>query len=738
MVAPQNQFAFDIEMLRRAAENYYRRTPERERKKVLMSQNRYDEVETQDRLAKRVNRLISHLKEASTVAQKALPEEVRSVVRRGRVQPGEVDSELLERVIGATRDFMGVAFLDEGLQANRSVARIVTKLGAGRVGYGTGFLVSPRLLLTNWHVLHTEDEATRSVVEFDYQIDRFGDPLSVERFALEPTVFFISNKELDFALVAVKERSEKGKALSVYGFRQLIKEEGKIAQGLDCLNIIQHPRGEMKQIVIRENRVVDLPEDNDNVAHYEGDTEPGSSGSPVFNDQWEVIALHHQGVPRIDDHGNFLDVDGNVWREGDDPSRLDWVANEGIRISRIYRYLAAANVRGHEKELLYELLNQKQSPSPLSGPDETDNGQDWGDTNIGGDSEVRDANDRTALNLAGGPVTVTIPLQITVSLGSPNGHSSLAIGTATPVEDFLEKIEPDPDYSNRPGYDPDFTGVPAPLPRLTPSIKSSAVKLPGADGNPYELKYYRYSVIMNGARRMAFVSAVNFDADPPAVYKREKKGKEKWFFDPRISEDYQAGEELYAGNPLDRGHLSRRADAAWGDSQEDAKLANDDTFHFTNCSPQHEIFNQSTKANQEGVLLWGDLEEHVAKQARKDRKRLSVFNGPIFRSNDRKYRGVQLPKEFYKIIVFENAEGKPRALAFLLSQASLVKDLPMEEFEVGPYEPFQVPVREIESKTKLDFGKLRDFDPLEYDENESFMEAAIGAVRITSSRNIVF
>jgi endonuclease G, mitochondrial len=103
-----------------------------------------------------------------------------------------------------------------------------------------------------------------------------------------------------------------------------------------------------------------------------------------------------------------------------------------------------------------------------------------------------------------------------------------------------------------------------------------------------------------------------------------------------------------------------------------------------------------------------------------------------------KYRGVQLPKEFYKIVVFENDQGKPRALAFLLSQASLIKELPPEEFEVGPYEPFQVPVREIESKTKLDFGELREYDPLEHDENERFLEAATGAVRIASPTDIVF
>jgi endonuclease G len=735
MAAPSNEYRFDIGMMRRAAENYYSRTPERERKKELMKEHRYDEVETQERLAKRVNRLISHLQESAPAAQSALPKDVRAIMRRGRVVPGEVSSELAERVIGATRDFLGVAFLDEGLQANHSVGRIVTKLGGGRVAYGTGFLVSPRLLLTNWHVLHTEDEALQSSIEFDYQIDRFGNALTVERFALDPKTFFLNDKDLDFALVAVKATSERKKSLAGYGFCPLIKDEGKIAQGLDCLNIIQHPRGEMKQIVIRENRVVDLPDTNDNVAHYEGDTEPGSSGSPVFNDQWEVIALHHQGVPRMDEHGNFLDINGNIWTEGNDPTLLDWVANEGIRVSRIYKFLAAAKVPEPMKPLLKELLEQTDSPVPT----ESSNGHNPVITKVTGDKDVKASDEITLVTPTGGAVTVTIPLQITVSLGSTNGHSSIAVSSKTaPSEDLMEKIEPDPDYSNRPGYDPDFTGFSVPLPRLTPSIKAQAVKVPGATGsNPYELKYYHYSVIMNGKRRLAFVSAVNIDGQPKEVFKREKNGSEKWFFDKRISEDFQAGDDLYAANPLDRGHLTRRADSAWGDTQEDAKLANDDTFHFTNCSPQHEVFNQSTKADQKGLLLWGNIEEHIASQIRQNKRKFTVFNGPVFSASDRLYRKVQLPKEFYKIVVYQNDEGESRALAFLLSQDSLIKSLPMEEFSVGPYGPYQVTVREIENRTKLDFGKLRDYDPLENDENEHLIEAAIGAVQLSSTEQIV-
>src|SRR6185369_4641513 len=160
----------------------------------------------------------------------------------------------------------------------------------------------------------------------------------------------------------------------------------------------------------------DLPDNPDWAAHYEGDTEPGSSGSPVFNDQWELVALHHSGVPEMDQAGNFKDIDGGIWRPGDDPARLHWVANEGIRVSRLVDHLSAANVKDHEKELLTQMLNQantlganaiKVSPTESKKPADTNGGPS---VNGGGSS--------TQVTTAGGAVTVTIPLQVTVSLGS--------------------------------------------------------------------------------------------------------------------------------------------------------------------------------------------------------------------------------------------------------------------------------------------------------------------------------
>ena len=252
-----------------------------------------------------------------------------------------------------------------------------------------------------------------------------------------------------------------------------------------------------------------------------------------------------------------------------------------------------------------------------------------------------------------------------------------------------------------------------------PAVANQAAKV---DGSGIELKYFNYSVIMNATRKLAFVSAVNLDA--VAKFSAKRVGKDNWYYDDRISHDLQAGKELYAGNPLDFGHLTRRQDAGWGATLAAATKANDDTFHLTNCSPQHSIFNQSSLASHAGLLLWGTLENYVTAQAKKDIKKLSIYNGPVFRSNDAPYRGILLPKEFWKMIVYVKDDGKPGAVAFVLSQESLIKNLAAEDFVEGPFKPYQIKVSDLQTRTNLDFGSLGQFDAMHNVANESLFEGA--------------
>ena len=719
MPAPRNEYAFDPDVAIAAARRWGTREETHARFERAARRKKYSDLDTPERRAKRANRLLARLRKAAPQAAEEIASEfTESTARqisRAAVSPATIDDHLLERVIGETRDFLFVEFLEQAVHASRAIGRIVTKLGDGRVSYGTGFMVSPQLLMTNHHVLRSRDDAGRSVVQFDYQRDRFGRPVALRAFQLAPGTFFLADAEHDFAVVAVAPGGS-GRPLADYGWCPMIQEEGKIVVG-EPINIVQHPKGEMKQVIIRENRLVDLLELH---AHYEADTEPGSSGSPVFNNEWEVVALHHSGVPRRNPDGEPLRKDGTVWRTGDPPELLDWVANEGIRVSRIVEFISRAQVTDAEAPLLREFLDSKPpAPPEAIGP---------------GPSRPGDAR-----------VTVTVPLHITVSLGTP-GAGAVAVSLAGAPSDSseveLEKVEPDtsdPDYERRPGYQRDSLGFNVPFPRLTNAVTSKAFALPGRRGDArFELKYHHFSVILNKERKLAFLAAVNYDPTAPVQHPRDKDG-DKWYFDPRVSDNgaFQAGERLYAGNPLDRGHLVRRADAGWGATRQEAKLANDDTFHFTNCSPQHAITNQGqVKQAPPGLKLWGRLEDHVAAQGKKHRRKLCVFNGPVFRASDEPHRGVKIPREFWKVVVFASDTGDPAAAAFVLSQADLIADLE-EEFQVGEYKAVQVRVRDLESKTHLTFGSFRDWDVLEREGAEERFTGGIPAVVLDSPENMV-
>ena len=565
-------------------------------------------------------------------------------------------------------------------------------------------MVSPRLLLTNNHVLHTERDALYSEVEFDYQYDRHGRLLPVVVYGLEPETFFITSKELDFTLVAVRESSLNGIELRRYGWSPLIGAQGKCLLG-DPLNVVQHPKGQAKQIVLRSNQLVDLFDD---FAHYVADTEPGSSGSPVYNDEWELVCLHHSGVPKTED-GNYVAKDGSVWQQGMDPDDLAWVANEGIRVSSIVNHVKKARLTGEQARLREEMLNS-EPPDPLEAA-----------AMAKGDGDV------SPVTPAGGQgsFTWTIPLQVTVGLGTPSQAPAspapppiapsiqptrLASSTASSAGSFSapaeEAVSIDPDYGNREGYDPDFLGPDArsiPLPQLSDDMKADAAVNRGADGaDEHVLPYHHFSVVMNKKRKLAYFTAVNLDGTKRAH--EIDRDEDRWFLDPRIGEDEQAGEAVYAANPLDRGHLVRRLDPAWGVTLEQAKVANDDTFHFTNCCPQHERFNR----NQ---TTWAGLENYVLNNAIAQNLRVSVFTGPVLEAGDPQYRGVQLPRQFWKVAVMVKEDGSLSATAYLLSQDSLLQGL--EEFSFGAYKTFQVPIRRIEELTGLDFGDLTDADPTE-------------------------
>ena len=258
---------------------------------------------------------------------------------------------VIERILGKN-DLMSVRYFELGLRVARSVGRIHVRTPKGS-GFGTGFLVSPRLVLTNNHVLEDASIAGTSKIEFDFQEGADGKLRTSVFVTFDPAAFFVTDKTLDFSLVALKGDISP---LAKMGFNGLSAEEGKVIVG-EYVSIIQHPSGERKQLALRENQIVDVLAD---FLHYKTDTSPGSSGSPVFNDQWEVVALHHSGIPRKDASGRILTRDGKVWTSAMGENAIDWIANEGVRISRILKHLAGLSLSGTQATLRKQVLDAER------------------------------------------------------------------------------------------------------------------------------------------------------------------------------------------------------------------------------------------------------------------------------------------------------------------------------------------------------------------------------------------
>jgi endonuclease G len=553
--------------------------------------------------------------------------------RRIFLEPG--DGLAIERILGRS-DLVDICYLEFGLLAAKPVCRIQIVNTFGRLeGYGTGFLVGPNLLLTNNHVLDKSELANKSFAEFGFENDMNGRRKTSKSFDLRPDEVFVTDPDLDFTLVSVAPIATEGTQLADYGLLRLVEDTGKVQKG-EYVSIIQHPEGGLKHCCLRENQVVSL---FDNWLHYVTDTQPGSSGSPVFNDQWMVVGLHHSGVPKLDAQGNILKTDGQIYREGiDDPLTIAWVANEGVRISRIYRALES---RSENEPMAAEALRRLRSQG--TGPV--------------------------------GPAVITTP--------EPVSGAAIELGEL-----------PEKHYLLADGYDPCFlgSGHQLPLPKLAENLQSKVAKL--KDGSEV-LDYLHFSIVMNADRRLAFYTAANVDGKQ---LKNIERNRDKWYFDPRLNQEYQAGPKLYEGNPLDRGHLVRRLDPCWGPN---AKEAGEDTFHFTNCSPQHERLNQHD---------WLEVEDYVLKTADNANVLISVFTGPVFREDDMIYRNeFLLPADFWKMVAFVNKNGKLSATAYLRTQKNYIGSL---EFFDDEFKTWQVPVAQVEALTGLSFGLPQDADPM--------------------------
>lgn len=235
----------------------------------------------------------------------------------------DVSEETLEVLTMEQSTLLPVNFLAKGVLRSKSVGKVEIKIGSNRYNVGTGFLfkikgIEDLFFITNYHVINDKKDIERTRIIFDYELDIEGNTVPSRSFKIDKTGPWYCSEIKENDTTIFKLIDEDG-TLAEYGWIEL--KEIEIAQN-DFVNIIQHPKGEMKQISLYHNIVTNT---NERVVQYLTDTLKGSSGSPVFNSDWEVVALHHSGG-------------GSKPGEPELPEGIK-SRNEGILINKIIQFI---------------------------------------------------------------------------------------------------------------------------------------------------------------------------------------------------------------------------------------------------------------------------------------------------------------------------------------------------------------------------------------------------------------
>ncbi len=566
----------------------------------------------------------------------------------------------LEKNIGLGSSIVDSQIANVVNQFGDFVCQVLHATPSGFTAVGTGFLIGPRHVLTNFHVVEGVDvknlRCRFDVVSSVLSEFEAGPLLSVEKILAQSRYAEIEAngkytptsdqhpgaEELDYALLeidsAVQNLAAKdGSGKRRRGWLPLPDKPQKLSNGTPII-ILQHPDG--ATLKVASDAIAQRQPPNGSRLRYLADTDRGSSGSPCFayvdgpdgKPQLALVALHNFGDP------------GTKLRSPE--------FNHGIPVDLIFKSLVNAGV----------------PKSAFSRPVPAGWRPPW-------------------VALACGLAAV-VALVVVIVL--PRGNDPIIVPDPPdpPTGDEYSLAAPIP-------YDPDFLGkVRVPLPTLISAAAAGDV----LDGQV--LDYVHYSLVMDERRGMPLYVAYNTDRQNWIGVRREGE----WRKDARIDEDLQKGGGVYRSNDWDRGHMARRTALTWGDT-ETARLAGLSSFYYTNSVPQHRNFNQG---------IWLDLEDYVFEGFSPSSPRVSVFTGPVHRWDDPEYRGARIPRSFWKIVVASDPKN-PRNIftaGFLLDQFEIMDGEPTPfpiNMALDPAAA-QVAIAEIEELTPLRFGILKDFE----------------------------
>lgn len=234
-------------------------------------------------------------------------------------------------------DMVSYGFLSAGKTAGESVARlqvpryenampVIQADGEPEIHQGTGWLLAADLMITNHHVVNArkDGEGNAALADLEIQAQKTSIHFDFDAQTVRGSTSAVAKLEafdpvLDYAVLRLAQPVNR---------KPMVLNREKIEIANDsyvAVNIIQHPYGGPKKVALRNNLIYDskFPQ-----VRYFTDTEHGSSGSPVFNDSWQVVALHRASA-FVDD----IKFQGRL---------VGWV-NEGTQVSALLEDLKAKN-----------------------------------------------------------------------------------------------------------------------------------------------------------------------------------------------------------------------------------------------------------------------------------------------------------------------------------------------------------------------------------------------------------
>lgn len=253
---------------------------------------------------------------------------VTLIGKAGDLKP-TTDQTALQREVRNTNSLLDIAkWRERLLEVEQQVCRVEINTAEGLL-YGTGFLVGPGTVMTNYHVMKPvidkPDLTAKVRFRFDYKIMEDGDTInSGAVYRLAANDWLIDQSEyspldevadtagaapeltqLDYALVRlngepgnlpVGSSAQPGAVLRKW---ITVTNQAYDFQPDTALYILQHPQGEPLKMCLDTEAIIGLNGNRTRV-RYRTNTEKGSSGSPCFNKDWELVALHHSGDPNYE------------------------------------------------------------------------------------------------------------------------------------------------------------------------------------------------------------------------------------------------------------------------------------------------------------------------------------------------------------------------------------------------------------------------------------------------------